>query len=76
MPCLDPEVVLGVDPHAENDLAAVVDLLRRPLATTTVPASAKGNRAPLAWARRHGTLRAAGFEGTGSYRPEPHAPAC
>jgi transposase len=67
MPCLDGEVILGVDTHADSHAAALVDLLGRPVAARAVPATASGNRALLAWARQHGTLRRAGVEGTGSY---------
>jgi transposase len=67
MPCLDGEVILGVDTHLDSHTAAVIDLLGRTRATRTVPATARGNRALLAWARQHGTVRRAGVEGTGSY---------
>jgi len=67
MPCLDGEVILGVDTHLDSHTAAVIDRLGRTLATRTVPATARGNRALLAWARQHGTVCRAGVEGTGSY---------
>jgi transposase len=67
MPCLESEVILGVDTHADTHTAVLLDLVGRVIATETVPASARGNRALVAWARRHGTLRRAGVEGTGSY---------
>lgn len=67
MPCIDGEVILGVDTHADSHTAALVDALGRTLATTTVPATRRGQRALLAWVTQHGSLRAAGVEGTGSY---------
>ena len=67
MPCIAGEVILGVDTHTDTHTAALVDLLGRTLATLTVPASARGHRAMLCWARRRGQLRCAGVEGTGSY---------
>src|SRR3954451_25473040 len=67
MPCLDGEVILGVDTHAEFHAAVLLDLLARTVASRTVPATARGHQALVAWARRHGTLRRAGVEGTGSY---------
>lgn len=67
MPCLDGEVILGVDTHADTHAAVRLDLLNRPVATRTVRATPRGNRELLKWARRHGTLRRAGVEGTGSY---------
>jgi transposase len=67
MPCLDGEVILGVDTHADSHAAALVDLLGRTVAARTVPATKRGNRALVAWAHQHGRLRRAGVEGTGSY---------
>jgi transposase len=67
MPCLDGEVILGVDTHADTHAAVLLDLLGRPVASRTVRATSRGNRELLAWARRRGTLRRAGVEGTGSY---------
>jgi transposase len=67
MPCLDGEVILGVDTHADSHAAVLVDPLGRTVAARTLPATRRGGRALLSWARRHGTLRRAGVEGTGSY---------
>jgi transposase len=67
MPCLNGEVILGVDTHADFHAAVLLDALARTVASRTVPATRRGHRALLAWARRHGTLRRAGVEGTGSY---------
>ncbi|MFJ9710761.1 transposase [Streptomyces sp. NPDC101234] len=61
------EVVLGVDTHRDAHLAAVLSLSGAVLGTEEFPASAAGYRALLKWARRSGTVRRAGVEGTGSY---------
>jgi transposase len=67
MPCLDGEVILGVDTHADFHAAVLLDPLARIVATRTVPATRRGHGALVSWARGHGTLRRAGVEGTGSY---------
>lgn len=67
MPCLPAEVILGVDTHLDSHAAALLDLVGRVVAHESFPACARGHRALLAWARRHGSLRRAGVEGTGSY---------
>jgi transposase len=67
MPCIVGEVILGVDTHTETHTAALLDPLGRTLATTTVPASRRGFRALVEWAKLHGSVRIAGVEGTGSY---------
>jgi Transposase len=61
------EVILGVDTHADQHVAALLTAVGSLLATASFPASAAGYRALLAWARGHGPLRRAGVEGTGSY---------
>ena len=65
--CLPVEVILGVDTHRDTHAAALVDLLGGFVASETFPATRRGNRALVAWAQRHGTIRRAGVEGTGSY---------
>lgn len=60
-------VILGVDTHQDEHVAALLDPLGRLLATGAFPASRRGYAALLAWARRHGELVRAGVEGTGSY---------
>lgn len=65
--CLVDEVILGVDTHRDTHAAVVLDALGRRLAAEAFPATRRGARALLAWARRHGTLRRAGVEGTGSF---------
>jgi transposase len=67
MPCIDGEVILGVDTHAETHTAALADPIGRTLATTTVPATRRGHRALIKWAGLRGSVRVAGVEGTGSY---------
>jgi Transposase len=63
----DGEVVLGVDTHAEQHVAALLTAVGAVVATVSFPATAAGYRALLAWARGHGPVRRAGVEGTGSY---------
>ena len=46
MPCLDGEVILGVDTHADFHAAVLVDPLARVVASRIVPATRRG----------HGTL--------------------
>jgi transposase len=65
--CLVDEVILGVDTHRDLHAAVVLDALGRLIASETFPATRRGARALLDWARRHGTLRRAGVEGTGSF---------
>jgi transposase len=67
MPCIDGEVILGVDTHLDTHTAALVDPLGRALATTTVPATRRGHRALVSWAVPRGSVEVAGVEGTGSY---------
>lgn len=67
MPCIDGEVILGVDTHAETHTAAIVDPLGRTLATETFKATRRGCRALLRWAQNRGSVSRAGVEGTGSY---------
>jgi transposase len=61
------EIVLGVDTHKDIHVAAIVDGVGRLLCTAEFQVSERGGRRMLAWARRYGTLRRAGVEGTGSY---------
>ncbi|WP_257027947.1 MULTISPECIES: transposase [unclassified Streptomyces] len=60
------EVVLGVDTHGEVHVAAVVSLLGKVLGTESFPA-AVGYRQLLVWARKRGTVRRVGVEGTGTF---------
>lgn len=63
------EVILGVDTHKQAHMVAALDGLGRRLGILGIaefPADDSGGRRLLAWARRHGQIRAAGVEGTGS----------
>ncbi|MGY4928001.1 IS110 family RNA-guided transposase [Streptomyces sp. 900105755] len=61
------EVVLEVDTHGEVHVAAVVSPLGKVLGTESFPATAVGYRRLLVWARKLGTVRRAGVEGTGTF---------
>ncbi|MFI1369234.1 transposase [Streptomyces griseochromogenes] len=61
------EVVLGVDTHGEVHVAAMVCPMGQILGTKSFPATAVGCRRLLAWARKLGTVRRAGVEGTGTF---------
>ncbi|WP_456317182.1 IS110 family RNA-guided transposase [Streptomyces mirabilis] len=61
------EVVLGVDTHRDVHMAAVLSVSGAVLATDEFPATAAGYRDLLKRARKWGTVRRAGVEGTGSY---------
>lgn len=65
--CSVEEVVLGVDTHLKSHTAVLVDLVGRQVDTGTFPTTKRGNEALITWARRRGTIRRAGVEGTGSY---------
>ena len=67
MPCLEGEVILGVDTHRDTHAAALVDLVGQFVAAETFPATRRGIRALIKWAQQRGTVRRAGVEGTGSY---------
>ena len=61
------EVILGVDTHADEHVAALLSAVGGLVATASFAATAAGYRALLAWARGHGPVGRAGVEGTGSY---------
>jgi transposase len=63
----DSEVVLGVDTHADEHVAALLTAVGGLVTTGSFAATAAGYRALLAWARGHGPVARAGVEGTGSY---------
>lgn len=65
--CAVEEVVLGVDTHLKTHAAVLVDLLGRRVDAETFPTTKRGNDTLIAWAKRRGTVRRAGVEGTGSY---------
>jgi len=60
-------VIVGVDTHAAQHCAAVLDSGGRLLGAREFDASAPGYRALLDWARTFGVVEAAGVEGTGAY---------
>src|SRR5580765_7981732 len=61
------EVTGGVDTHAANHVAAVIDEVGRLLATESFPATTAGYKALVAWLAGHGRVARVGVEGTGSY---------
>ncbi|MFE2099714.1 IS110 family transposase [Streptomyces sp. NPDC059468] len=56
-----------MDTHGEVHVAAVVSPLGKILGTESFPATAAGYRRLLVWARKRGTVRRAGVEGTGIF---------
>ena len=67
MPDSGREVILGVDTHEQEHVAALIDELGRLLASRSFRASEAGFSLLLGWASEYGTLRRAGVEGTGSF---------
>jgi transposase len=67
MPHTAAEVILGVDTHEREHVAALIDELGRLIATGSFPANARGYRQLLTWAAERGRLGCAGVEGTGSF---------
>ena len=61
------EVVLGVDTHRDEHVAAVLSRLGAVLGTAAFPTTTVGYQELLAWACSFGVLRQAGVECTGSY---------
>jgi transposase len=61
------EVILGVDTHEREHVAALIDDLGRLIATRGFAVTARGFKQLLTWARAHGAVRRAGVEGTGSF---------
>jgi transposase len=61
------EVIGGVDTHADTHTVAAVDDVGRNLGHQQFSADPAGYRALLRWLRTHGSVRAVGVEGTGSY---------
>lgn len=62
-----PEVILGLDTHAETHTAVVIDHLGRVQGTLTVETTLAAFRRLFGWAHSFGELRRAGVEGTGAY---------
>lgn len=67
MPDHELEVILGVDTHESEHVAALIDLRGRLLATKRFDADLRGFRLLLTWTRTHGRVARAGVEGTGSF---------
>lgn len=63
----DEQVLLGVDTHKHEHVAAVITAIGGLLDVRTFPATGAGYAQLLAWARSFGTLHRAGVECTGSY---------
>jgi transposase len=61
------EVTGGVDTHADEHVAAVIDQTGRILGTRSFPATRAGYQQLLRWFRDHGQIVRVGIEGTGSY---------
>jgi transposase len=60
-------VILGVDTHADEHEAAVIETTGRMLAHARFPATKVGYERLLEWAAGHGPIVGAGIEQTGSY---------
>ncbi len=58
-------VTLGVDTHKDAHVAVALDGLSRRLGELSVPATAKGYKALLDWARGHGALERPESRGRG-----------
>jgi transposase len=63
----DEQIVLGVDTHSDQHVAAVLTTLGTRLGSASFAATATGYQELVAWAATFGMLRRAGVEGTGSY---------
>ena len=61
------EVILGVDTHADQHTAALINGLGQLLGTIEVSSTRAGHQQLVCWARSHGQLDRAGVEGTGAY---------
>lgn len=61
------EVTAGVDTHADDHVAAVIDPLGRHLGDRSFPATPAGYQALVAWITTHGAVIVVGVEGTGAY---------
>ncbi len=61
------EIIVGVDTHEKEHVAALLDERGRLLDTRAFPAQERGFWQLLAWARSHGPVCVAGVEGTGSF---------
>lgn len=62
-------VVGGIDTHADTHALAVIDSRVQLLGTTSVPATAAGNRQALAWLASHGTVHSVALRAPGPTVP-------
>jgi len=60
-------VTVGIDTHADLNVAAVLDRQGRLLGTESFPTTSAGHRRLEAWAVGFGPIDAAGIEGTGAW---------
>lgn len=60
-------VTVGVDTHADENVAAVLDAQGRLLGTASFPTTATGHRSLEVWALGFGPIDAFGIEGTGAW---------
>ena len=67
MPEPKPEIIVGVDTHADTHVAVAIDHLGRHLGVLEIPATRAGYKQLHTWAQRIGDVRRAGVEGTGTY---------
>jgi transposase len=67
MPAPESPVTVGVDPHLDQHVAAVVDEAGRLYGTQAFAASTRGYVALVTWAERFGPVERIGIEGTGTY---------
>ena len=67
MPPQTLEVTGGVDTHADNHVAAVMNNIGAVIGTKSFPVSEDGYRSLTCWMCSFGDLKRVGVEGTGSY---------
>jgi len=60
-------VIVGVDTHKDTHVAIAKDEMGRHLGELVIPASPRGYRDLLTWAKGYGDVASFGVEGTGSY---------
>ncbi|MGA8790397.1 MAG: IS110 family transposase [Paenarthrobacter sp.] len=65
-----PQVIVGVDTHADTHHVAVITEYGKPIADQKFAATADGYTKLLHFITSHGTVGAVGVEGTGSYGAE------
>ncbi len=62
-----PRIAVGIDTHAEVNVAAVIDQVGRELGHASFDTTPAGHRRLEAWARSMGHIEIVGIEGTGVY---------